>query len=83
MKRRHWTQTPAGRARMSAIGKLKAHTRKEREHAADGAQEKDTDVAFALGFVTAWLETYASRAGVPASALAYRVGKLLQATARR
>jgi len=63
---------------MSAITTAR---RKEREHAAD--PEKDTDTAFALGFVTAWLETYASRAGVPASALAYRVGKLLQATARR
>ena len=83
MKHKHWTQTAKGRARMSKLAKG-THA-KAKEAALNGATAEagKEDVAFALGFVQSWLETYASRAGIPASALAYRVGKLLSATSRR
>lgn len=40
-------------------------------------------VHFLAGYSKGWLEAQAERAGIPASAPTFRVGKILQATARR
>lgn len=72
MKKKHWTQTPEGKAKLKQIrgGKL--------DEAADSP-----DIAYALGYIKGWLATYSERSSIPEATLAYRVGKLLQRTANR
>jgi hypothetical protein len=38
--------------------------------------------AYALGYIESWISTYAASAGVPANALASRVGKVLHSKTR-
>src|SRR5262245_25074529 len=43
----------------------------------------ETTLAYALGHLQSWIETYARSSGVSSAALAYRLGQLLQRSARR
>lgn len=82
MAKKHWTQTAAGRKRLSEQGKTwwrkKAKLRKNTHHkeAADGPTE--AQVAYGFGHCEAFIQDLATRSGVPFKALAQRVGILLQ-----
>lgn len=94
---RKYKLSPETRARMSAAQQKRAKerragrivvaaTRKHRRKAnADSNEVPQIDegtFAYALGYIESWLGTYAAAAGVPASSLASRVGKVLHSKAR-
>jgi hypothetical protein len=89
-KKLHWTQTPEGKAKLAkntarAWKQRRAKTTIKTEPTSHGTFTiKDSPIfAYALGHVTAWVETYAKSAGVPYEALATELGKILQVKARR
>jgi len=89
-KKMHWTQSPKGRKILSDRAKGAKHWTKRRAAKADTThrgehegQGKETVVAYAVGYVQAWLDTYAASIGLSGATLAYRVGDVLQRAARR
>lgn len=88
MKKKHWTQTLAGKRRLKEIKAERAQSRvpmvinnegeKNEGKARSEIQLPDHITAYALGHCTAWLDIFARSHGVPAAALADRVGRLLQ-----
>jgi hypothetical protein len=88
---KHWTQTKEGRARMSAILRRRHAKKKGGAISLKGAtnvildqtQVPDHVLAYALGHVTAWIESYSASHGLLASSIAYRLGEVLYRSARR
>jgi hypothetical protein len=81
MKKKHWTQTRAGKAKLAAAHAKAAQTRAarstpttEKPHASDIPHDT---LAYALGHVECWLDTFAKSAGVSAETLTARVGAVL------
>lgn len=92
-KKKHWTQTPAGKRRQRAAARAGWRTRRVAT-ATDAptttgsgdthdAPLPDTTVAFAFGYTQGWLHSYAEGHGVARDALADRVAELLLGAARR
>lgn len=95
MKKLHWTQTPAGKIKLSKAlkkyyrtpaGKTRARRYKtpitpENSH---GSALKETPTfAYALGHVESWIEHYAKSAGVSPELLTSELGEVLQLKAHR
>jgi len=85
---KHWTQTPKGRRRISAI--LKERHAKKRTQVGKvskvGKQQTSTasdSIAFAAGYVACWLETYARGHGLSFAVLTDGVGAILRTGPRR
>jgi hypothetical protein len=86
-----WNQSPAGRKKVSAImrkrkrpntdGVLNAESRPQARNSASDLGE--AQVAYALGHIQSWIETYARSAGLPSATLAHRLGALLLRSSRR
>jgi len=78
MKRKHWTQTAAGRKRMAALARKRRNGKEQ--HDGSGS---DKQIAYALGYVEAWVRCFARGQGLPEGPVAHRVGVLLsRATVR-
>lgn len=89
MKKPHWTQTPAGKAKLAKNTRRAWQKRKTTTLHAEPTSHgtfsiKDSPIfSYALGHVEAWLDTYAKSAGVPVEVLTTELGKVLQGKARR
>lgn len=62
-------------------GKTNGKTNKKGKH--EQAQEVDSRIAYAFGRIEAWIEGYAGRTGLPVSALANGISRLLHDTTGR
>ena len=83
MKRKHWTQTPEGKAKMARASKRawRKRTNHTQENGnGNGAEDgpSETQVAYVYGRVEGFVEAFASSRGLSRAALAERVGTLLR-----
>jgi hypothetical protein len=82
----YWAKmTPAQRTaemkRRAAVTRAKKAVNQPTKETSDALQTEV--VGYALGYCTAWLQTYAERTGSAQQALAERVGRLLSTASRR
>lgn len=91
-KKPHWTQTPAGKRKMSAAQKKSWAARRSAattltlSHSAHvetppQASIEDLTAAACLGHISAVIDEYARRARIPSAVLAERVASLLHGKA--
>lgn len=91
-----WTQTEAGKKKLSKmmkdrhkaglfkkVRKQMALAKKAKESANGAGSEEEFLVGFAVGHIKSWLAIYAESHSLSGPALANRVGKALQAASRR
>lgn len=74
--KKHWTQTKAGRAKLSEIGK--SRWRAVKKSTKRSVPNDSSAEAYAFGHCETWLQTFAERTNIPFKPLARRVGELLQ-----
>ena len=78
-KKRHWSSTPRGKAHMRKM--RRASVLKRKAQASDvhtATQASPEQLGYAFGYVQSFLHHFARSASVSESALAKRVGALLQ-----
>lgn len=82
-RKKHWTQTAAGRAKMAENARIKNTKKHDHEHVDVGdvvIVEKDTIISplsFAFGHVQNWLSGYADSVGLDRGEFIVKVGNLL------
>ena len=76
MKRKHWTQTRAGRKRMAEIAAAKAKQRQPME--SENGDSIEAHAAYIFGKTETLCEYYARSISIPFAALAARVATLLR-----
>jgi hypothetical protein len=90
-RRKHWTQTKAGKAKLAqslkkswAARKSTPNTVTRNSDASIRQEEIPTDVfAYALGFVECWIDTFAKGAHLPPELLARQLGAILSIKSKR
>mgnify|MGYP003578725529 CR=1 FL=1 len=81
MKKRHWTQTPQGKAKLAKAVKNGWKAKHKQENGNGNGTSGDpseTQVAYVFGRVEGFIEAFASSRGLSRPALASRVGALLR-----
>jgi hypothetical protein len=56
MKKSHWTQTKAGRAKMAKLARQRHRQRALHKTPKGGNREQEAHFAYTFGWITCWLE---------------------------
>jgi len=80
MKKKHWTQTPEGKRKMSL--RMKKSWKAKRKEPTNGGSE-EAKVLYVLGRVEGFITAFAEGSSISSRLLTERVGELLLAKTRR